>query len=55
MSELFDDNESCETITLPCLCCGKEWEYLVDSSEARGIFNVFCPGGECEDKYAARL
>lgn len=43
-----------EKIEMPCLHCGKVWEFPLDSNQARGIFNVFCDG-ECEDKYAARL
>lgn len=41
-----------DKIKLPCLECGKEYEFAIDSNEAKGIFNVFCPGGECEDRYA---
>ena len=41
-----------EKIKLPCLECGKILEFSIESNEAKGIFNVFCTGGECEDKYA---
>ena len=41
-----------ETIKLPCLECGKLKEVTLDSNEANGVFNVFCPNGDCEDKYA---
>lgn len=44
-----------ETVNLACLYCGRVWPFPLTSNEARGIFNVFCPGGECEDRYAARL
>ena len=44
--------ELLKKITLPCLECGKEYEFDESSNEAQGVFNVFCPGGECEDKYA---
>lgn len=39
---------------MPCLCCGRNWLVRNESNEAQGIFNVFCPDGECEDRYAAR-
>lgn len=43
-------------VKLPCLECGKIWEFDQNSNEANGIFNVFCPGetedNDCEDKYA---
>ncbi len=39
-------------VKLPCLECGKEYLFSEDSNQANGVFNVFCPGGECEDKYA---
>ena len=38
-------------IVLPCLCCGKMYHCHIDSCEARGIFNVFCPDSDCEDRY----
>ena len=44
-----------KTIKMACLGCGKILRIKNDSYEARGIFNVFCPGGECEDRYASRL
>lgn len=42
------------TVILPCLCCGAKHTFPLTSPEANGVFNVFCPGGECEDRYAAR-
>ena len=41
-------------ISLPCLECGREWWFTLDSNEANRVFNVFCTGGECEDRYAAK-
>jgi hypothetical protein len=41
-----------DLIEMPCLFCGKPVEVKETSYEARGIFNVFCPGGNCEDLYA---
>lgn len=46
--------EKCK-VTLACLGCGIKREYELDSNEANGVFNPFCPGGDCEDRYAARL
>jgi hypothetical protein len=40
-----------EHIALPCLECGKPWRVPIDSNEANGVFNMFCPTGDCEDKY----
>jgi hypothetical protein len=37
------------TIWLPCLKCGKKWLFDSRSLEARGLFNVFCLDGDCED------
>ena len=42
-------------ITLPCLECGKEYEFDEDSNEAKNIFNVFCSDKDCEDIYASKL
>ncbi len=39
-----------EIIEMPCLECGKM--KIATKLEAEGVFNVFCPGGDCEDKYA---
>ena len=36
-----------------CLYCHKPHVFALTSNEARGVFNVFCPGGQCEDRYAA--
>lgn len=47
--------ERAERVMLPCKCCGRLHEFRLDSNEANGVFNVFCPNGECEDRYAARL
>ena len=47
--------ENVEMIEMKCLGCGKMLKLQTDSNEAAGIFNVFCPGGECEDRYSARL
>lgn len=44
-----------EMVKIPCLCCGKVWEFAADSNQARGIFNVFCPDDDCEDNYAGVL
>ncbi len=41
-----------EKIILPCLECGKKYEFDEDSNEAKGIFNVFCSDKDCEDRYA---
>lgn len=43
-----------DTIELPCLECGAKYTFKLDSNEATGVFNVFCPGGDCEDRYAAK-
>lgn len=40
---------------MPCLNCGKPVEVAKEGYEAQGVFNVFCPGGECEDTYAGGL
>jgi len=52
---LTNDCSSPQLIDLPCLFCGKVHRVPMDSNEATGVFNVFCPNGECEDRYAARL
>jgi hypothetical protein len=39
-------------IKMPCLECGKSVEVGVGSLEHKGVFNVFCTGGDCEDRYA---
>lgn len=44
-----DDN----LLILTCLQCGKELQFDKNSSEAQGVFNVFCPDKDCEDIYAA--
>lgn len=44
-----------EQVSLPCIYCGKVYEFALDSPEANGIFNVFCPDEDCEDRYAATL
>ena len=44
-----------ESVTLHCLYCKKPHDFAPDSNEAQRVFNVFCPGGECEDRYAATL
>lgn len=41
-----------ELIKLPCLECGKLHTFKINSYEARGVFNVFCPDKDCEDRYA---
>ena len=40
------------TIKLPCLYCGTLVKFDITSSEANGIFNVFCPNKDCEDMYS---
>lgn len=47
-----DDSDMVE---LPCLFCKKPLWWPSDSNEAWGVFNPFCPTGECEDRYAATL
>ena len=42
-----------EIVVLHCLYCNKPHRFAWDSSEASGVFNVFCPNGECEDRCAA--
>ena len=42
-------------VDLACLYCGRKHRFPADSNEALGVFNVFCPNGECEDRYAAKL
>lgn len=37
-------------IEMNCLECGKKVKVEEDSLEAAGIFNVFCPDNDCEDK-----
>ncbi|MBU2025409.1 MAG: hypothetical protein ABIC19_00720 [Patescibacteria group bacterium] len=46
------DYSSKNKIKLPCLYCSKKYDFDEDSNEAKGILNVFCPGGDCEDRYA---
>ena len=41
-----------QTIQLPCLECGKVYTFNLNSHEANGVFNVFCPDRDCEDQYA---
>lgn len=48
--------ESCPSfpkVPLRCLFCNALHYFTEDSPEANGIFNVFCPDKDCEDKYAA--
>lgn len=40
-------------VSLPCVNCGAVHTFKEDSPEANDVFNVFCPGGDCEDEYAA--
>lgn len=51
----MSESES-ETVTIPCLGCGKLLEWPISSNTGQGIFNSFCPDndGECEDRYAIR-
>lgn len=42
-------------LVMPCLGCGKDVEVKRGGYEESGVFNVFCQGGECEDRYAAKL
>ena len=42
----------CGCVKLPCLECGKAYRFEPSSNEAKGIFNVFCKSGECEDRYS---
>lgn len=46
---------SVDGVVMACLGCGKEVIVKEDSLEAQGVFNVFYFGGECEDRYSARL
>lgn len=41
-------------IVLSCIYCGKEHSFAEESPEANDILNVYCPGGECEDRYTKR-
>lgn len=45
-----------EKIRVECLECGKEARVDGDSIYVTiaGV-NYFCPGGDCEDKYASKL
>lgn len=47
--------EALPPVKLRCLGCNGELWFPADSREATGEFNPFCPNGECEDRYAARL
>ena len=51
---LAEPKES-RSVALACLYCGTPRDYALDSNEANGVFNPFCPNGECEDRYAATL
>ncbi len=44
-------NES-DIILMPCLQCGKDVKVWRKGLMAEGVLNVFCPNGECEDRYA---
>lgn len=44
-----------DLIFLRCLNCGEYNGYPSESSVATGVLNAFCEGGECEDRYAAKL
>lgn len=37
---------------MPCIECGKMVEVKINGLEMQGVFNVFCTGTDCEDKYA---
>lgn len=43
-----------ESVTIPCVECAKPLVWPRKSNEALGVFNSFCEGGECEDKYASK-
>lgn len=49
--EMFDSVKSVK-IKIPCLECGKEYYFDIESNEACGVFNVFCPNKDCEDRYS---
>jgi len=42
-------NKHIDISWLPCLKCGKKWLFDSRSLEARGLSNVFCLDGDCED------
>lgn len=44
-----------DLVFLRCLNCGEYNGYPSKSSVATGVLNAFCEGGECEDRYAAKL
>ena len=44
-----------EYTEMPCTHCGKTVEVEVGSFEHTGVFNVFCPLTDCEDRYAMTL
>jgi hypothetical protein len=39
-------------VEMYCMNCNKPVMVEKGSSEHTGVFNVFCPGGDCEDEYA---
>jgi hypothetical protein len=41
-----------EVLQIQCLECGRLVTVEANGVEMRYGLNVFCPGGECEDKYA---
>lgn len=55
LPEQADALQGVELVRMFCLHCGQGYSFTPDTEEARGVFNVFCPGGECEDLYAAKL
>lgn len=41
-----------DLVYLYCINCHSPVGVRADGPEMYGIFNVFCPGGNCEDEYA---
>lgn len=54
MSKKITTEERSEKVKMPCLECGKIYEFDEDSNEADGVFNVFCSKKDCEDLYASK-
>jgi len=44
-----------EMVTLLCLECGRPHDFEIDSPQATGVFDVFCPDRDCEDSYMVKL
>jgi hypothetical protein len=42
-------------VMLRCLWCATPCWFDEDSPEAQGVFAVYCPDADCEDRHAAGL